>query len=191
MEKHLREFSSFSLWIWFPEHAFSIALLYSHWYPFQSPSSICISQQTRARDKAWEGVKGTWTGCTNSFCAGALGCSGRMGSGTAETGGWALRSWAKKWHSWFSDDSMFGTYGAWLEVWPWDTRKWTSLLPSLSLQCAGYPKWSYFSYWALQENLMHAREINFLCALLHHRLFQWQKAQFTSKHVFCKNEPQE
>lgn len=38
---------------------------------------------------------------------------------------------------------------------------------------------------------MYAREINFLCALLHRSLLQWQKAQFNSKHVFCKKEPQE
>lgn len=31
----------------------------------------------------------------------------------------------------------------------------------------------------------------FPCALLHCSLLQWQKAQFSSNHVFCKNEPQE
>lgn len=38
---------------------------------------------------------------------------------------------------------------------------------------------------------MDARGINFLCALLHCSLLQWQKTQLGSNHVLCKNESQE
>lgn len=53
MEKHLCEFSSFSLWIWFPQQPFSIALLSSHRNTFQSPSWTCLSQQTQDGISGW------------------------------------------------------------------------------------------------------------------------------------------
>lgn len=130
-----------------------------------------------------------WIGHTGALGV-RWGCSGRMDSGVAEIGGWAPRTCTRTLRLAAANDLTLSPYIALPEVWSWDSRKWTRLFPSSPAVC-----WLHVSainsHTELYRQILHTRGINFLCALLHCSLFQWQKAQLSSNHVFCKNEPQE
>lgn len=176
-------------------HPYSIAVLCSHWDPFQSPSWTCLRQQTQSSTWGWRQSMKSAGCCTlgREWVDGLVtlvhwGCTGDA-------------RWALAWLGW--EDELPGPaqecvchlqmiwHLAHTELYlGHGIQEGSRLFPApcrvlLTRVC----RW--FSHWALQADPTHAWGINFLCALLHCSLLQWQKAQLSSNHVFCKNEPRE
>lgn len=131
-----------------------------------------------------------WVDCQTGALGMHWGCSGQMGSGVTEIGGWAPRTSRRTLHLSSANDLTLSPYRVLPEFWPWGWGEWSRLFPLSPTVC-----WLHVSavnsHTKLYRQILHTRGINFLCALLHCSLLQWQKAQFSSNHVFCKNEPQE